>query len=227
MLDQTAAFRDVLQRLRMQYREKGNRLELLCPFHDDHTPSSGVYKSTGRFFCFTCDLTLNAGQFLARATGEGEDKAIKLLEDKFGPLEPTKDKDKQALINKEKTKAELRLKDLRSKGISRTGYGKAAELFDRLVFLFEGEAMDTDQFKAYLSQWYNTETDELELIDVTDPHKRGTSRADFDGRVKKRSSDLPGDGEEGIREAVGEEYPDDSDGMGEDSNPGSDLFTLD
>lgn len=227
MLDQTAPFREVLQKLRMPFTEKGNRLELRCPFHDDRTPSSGVYKSTGRFFCFTCDLSLNAGGFLARATGEGEDKATKLLEDKYGPLELPKDKQKQQRLNKERTKAEIRLRDLRAKGISRTGYGKAAELFDRLVFLYQGEAMDADQFDDYLSQWYNTDIAEMETIDVTNPNKGGAAGADFDGRVSKRSSNLSRDGEEGVRESLGQEHPDDTDGLAEDSNPGSDLLTFD
>lgn len=227
MLDQTTPFREVLTKLRIPFLEKGNRLELRCVFHDDRTPSSGVYKSSGRFFCYSCDLSLNAGQFLSRLTGEGEDKATKLLEDKYGPLELPKDKQKQQRLNKERTKAEIRLRDLRAKGISRTGYGKAAELFDRLVFLYEGEAMDTDQFNDYLTQWYNTDIAEMETIDVTNTDKDGTAGADFDGRVSKRSTNLPRDGAQGVRESLGEEYPDDSDGLAEDSNPGSDLLTFD
>lgn len=202
MIDLTDAFREVLNSLKIGYMEKGNRLEMRCPFHDDRTPSSGVYKSSAKFYCFTCDLTLDAAQFLARATGEGEDKAIMLLEDKFGVFTKPKDKVRGLRIVKELAKADTRLRELKGQGITRVGYGLASEVLDRVIYLFEGEAMDSEELDNILELWYNRDIQEWENIGA-ELNQSGAAGVDFDGRVTAGATEVFGDGEEALRPLVG------------------------
>jgi len=53
----------------IEHQEKSNRLQLLCPFHDDTNPSAGFYLDTERFYCFTCDLSLDLVGFYAKLKG--------------------------------------------------------------------------------------------------------------------------------------------------------------
>lgn len=172
-------------------------------------------------------MSLNAAQFLSRATGEGEDKATKLLEDEYGSIELPKNKQKDFKILKVRSRAELRLKTLKVAGISRTGYGKASELLDRVVYLYHQEALDDEAFDAYMVQWYNTDIAEMERSDVEESNGGGATGADFDGRLSKRSPDVFGDGEEGIRGSLEGEPADLTDGLSEDANEGSDLLSFD
>lgn len=58
--------KQLLDRLGLQYREMSNRLLLVCPFHPDRNPSSNFYYSSGLFFCFACELTLDVVSFYAK-----------------------------------------------------------------------------------------------------------------------------------------------------------------
>jgi hypothetical protein len=41
---------------------------LLCPFHKDRNPSASMHR--GRFYCFTCGLSLDVIEYLGRVRGE-------------------------------------------------------------------------------------------------------------------------------------------------------------
>lgn len=42
------------------------RRQVICPFHDDHSPSAKCYEDTNKFFCFTCGISLGVFDFVRR-----------------------------------------------------------------------------------------------------------------------------------------------------------------
>ncbi len=47
----------------------GKRLQVLCPFHDDRNPSLTINRDTGRFRCWSCDVSGDALDFIMRHDG--------------------------------------------------------------------------------------------------------------------------------------------------------------
>lgn len=90
--------KSLLARLGIQYRERGNRLQLCCLWHDDRNPSAAFYQDTGLFHCFTCRLTLDVISFYARCVGVPEGRAIDDLKKDYEfevNVESSEEKDKQ------------------------------------------------------------------------------------------------------------------------------------
>jgi len=227
-MDLTDPFREVLQRLRLKFTEKGNRLELCCPFHDDRTPSSSVYKSTGKFYCFTCDLTLNAAQFQSRFTGEGEDRTTTSLEEKYGPLTRPFDKDRRLRITKELAKGNLRLMELKAQGICRVGFARASELLDRMISSYLNEALTEELLDNYLKMWYNTVLGDFSRGLNAEGHfnEGGASGVDPDGWLPEGFADLSRYGAERVRGSVGDEQATGSDRFCASDAEGSDFIEL-
>ncbi|MBR0058565.1 MAG: hypothetical protein IJP99_04435 [Methanobrevibacter sp.] len=51
-------------------KSDGDKLIVICPFHDDHNPSGVIFKE--RFHCSTCNLTLNYYDFIGRLEGTND-----------------------------------------------------------------------------------------------------------------------------------------------------------
>jgi len=62
-------WRKFLKRVGISYLEKGSRLQVLCPFHNDSQASSAVYESSGLFHCWVCGSTMGLETFQARVQG--------------------------------------------------------------------------------------------------------------------------------------------------------------
>jgi hypothetical protein len=71
------------------YLDHGGRCRgkaLHCLFHEDGTPSASIHK--GRFRCFTCNISLDAIEFVQRAQGTDFKGALSYLGDRYGvPLQ--------------------------------------------------------------------------------------------------------------------------------------------
>ena len=45
-------------------KDKGNRIIVKCPFHNDNNPSAVVFDK--RFYCSTCNMSLNYYDFISK-----------------------------------------------------------------------------------------------------------------------------------------------------------------
>lgn len=67
--------RELIQAIGIPISEdKGHKLIISCPFHDDKNPSSVVFEH--RFHCSSCNLTLNYYDFISKYYGIQDKKAI-------------------------------------------------------------------------------------------------------------------------------------------------------
>lgn len=55
-------------------KSDGEKIIVLCPFHNDHNPSGVIFKE--RFHCSTCNLTLNYYDFIAKMEGTNDKEVI-------------------------------------------------------------------------------------------------------------------------------------------------------
>ena len=55
-------------------KSDGDKLIVLCPFHNDHNPSGVIFRE--RFHCSTCNLTLNYYDFISRVEGTNDKEKI-------------------------------------------------------------------------------------------------------------------------------------------------------
>lgn len=83
--------KEILQNQGIDYEEDSKRFIVLCPFHDDHNPSGGIWKDSGYFRCFRCGVSTNLGKFLSATLGIPESQAYRLTrgEDDISILEDT------------------------------------------------------------------------------------------------------------------------------------------
>lgn len=67
--------RDIANSYGIDGKRQGDKLIVNCPFHNDVHPSGVVFRE--RFYCSTCNLTLNYYEFISRLEGtEDKDKII-------------------------------------------------------------------------------------------------------------------------------------------------------
>ena len=67
--------RDIANSYGIDGQRQGDKLIVSCPFHNDKHPSGVVFKE--RFYCSTCNLTLNYYDFISRLEGTSDkDKII-------------------------------------------------------------------------------------------------------------------------------------------------------
>ena len=70
---------------RVELRRAGvNRLEGLCPFHDERTPSFGINPAEKLYYCFGCGEGGDAFKFVQETEGVGFAGALEYLADRFG-----------------------------------------------------------------------------------------------------------------------------------------------
>lgn len=69
--------RDIARAYGIDGKHQGDKIIVSCPFHNDVHPSSVIFKE--RFYCSTCNLTLNYYDFISRLEGtEDKDKIMKI-----------------------------------------------------------------------------------------------------------------------------------------------------
>lgn len=109
-MDPFDEFKIVLQELKIPFSEKGNRLELRCCWHDDKNPSAAVYKSSGLFYCWSCELVLDFTRFRLKVLGKDNNNNIPSLHrtkfDQFKTLAYLRLK-KEAIVSLKKDLSEM------------------------------------------------------------------------------------------------------------------------
>jgi len=76
---------EALVSTRTELRRAGtNRLQGLCPFHDERTPSFGVNPAEKLYYCFGCQASGDPFTFVMETEGVDFKGALELLADRFG-----------------------------------------------------------------------------------------------------------------------------------------------
>jgi hypothetical protein len=131
--------------LGVQASEKSGRLSLLCPFHDDNNPSASVYFDTERFYCFTCNLSLDFSQFAAKVQGVSVAAAAREMKERFGIEVAEKDSEDEILLAATTKKwVDKMLKEARRQ-LSYKDHAAFGENFDLLAMRFR-----SGELNAYL-----------------------------------------------------------------------------
>ena len=143
----------LLDLLGVNYAEKTNRLSMLCPWHDDTDPSAGFYLDTQRFFCFSCELTLNMVGFYARFKEIPYPDSERELEKEFGIIPAGRVVDRVALARRQ-AKSETRLLAARG-AIGREQHAYLGEQLDRALLFFERGRLNEEELDKVLEIWYN------------------------------------------------------------------------
>lgn len=118
----------------MEYAEKTGRLQMLCPFHPDSTPSSGFYTSTELFHCFACEITLPPAVFYARYKDVSYADAQAFVESIWGTTKRHRP-DLGAQYLRLRRSGERLLEERRSMHFK--DHAKLAEALDKLLFKYE------------------------------------------------------------------------------------------
>lgn len=155
--------KDLLDKLGVEYREKANRYECLCPFHADSNPSSGFYKDTSLFHCYACPITVDMVGFYQKVRGIGYAQALYDME-KMGFK--VAEKDPQDCLS-ELTAGVQRIKAEKALALAkgRLDYKRHARFGETLDILFlraEKGRLKEERFFELLMQWYM----KLEVADV-------------------------------------------------------------
>jgi len=143
----------LLAMLGIDYAEKTNRLSMLCPWHDDTDPSSGFYLDTQRFFCFSCELTLDMPGFYAKMKEVPRQDAQRELEKEFGTL-PVKRKVDRVALARRFSKGNACLAVLKPE-VARRYHAYLAEQLDRAALFFERGHLSEEKLDNTLLIWYN------------------------------------------------------------------------
>jgi len=173
----------LLDLLGVDYAEKTNRLSMLCPWHDDTDPSSGIYLDTERFFCFSCELTLDLVGFYARFKEVPRADAERELTKEFGGLPEKRVVDRVALARRQ-AKGETQLLALRG-AVPMIQHAFLGEQLDRALLFFERGHLSEEELDNVLLIWYNKVK---EACNGTDP--RGTPGIGLDGGLTQRVGDV-------------------------------------
>jgi len=175
----------LLDLLGVDYLEKTNRLSMLCPWHDDTDPSSGFYLDTERFFCFSCELTLDLVGFYARFKEVPRQDAERELTKEFGGIPEKRVVDRVAMARRQ-AKAETQLKAARG-AIPRKQHAFLGEQLDRALLFFERGHLDKEELDKVLQIWYNKVK---EACNGLDP--RGTPGIGLDGGLTQSMGHISG-----------------------------------
>ncbi len=89
---------------RVELRRAGaNRMEGLCPFHDERTPSFGINPAEKLFYCFGCGQGGDVFKFVELTEGLGFKEALEALAERYGvQLEPVEEDPQAAERRKER-----------------------------------------------------------------------------------------------------------------------------
>lgn len=145
---------DLFRILKIQYKEKGNRYELLCPLHDDHSPSAGFYKDTQRFYCYTCGLSLTKAQLYAKVTGEDPRKAKTIVGEHVDLKIEEARREKVRKLQRKLVRVIHELKEARGEELGREKMAEAYEVGSRILYLWRISAVTEEKVKRWWDQWY-------------------------------------------------------------------------
>jgi len=175
----------LLNLLGVEYTEKTNRLSMLCPWHDDTDPSAGFYLDTQRFFCFSCELTLDMAGFYARFKEVPYHDALRELEKEFGDLPKVRKVD-WVYMARRKAPCERVLRGAIDT-VPRAQHGYLGEQLDRALLFFERGHLDKEELDNVLSIWYNKVQ---EAVNGSDP--RRAPGIGLDGGLTSRVGNVSG-----------------------------------
>lgn len=140
--------RELLDRLGIEYVERTTRLMMRCVFHHDRSPSSGFYFDTEKFFCFSCELSLDIPGFYAKYREITRAQALMDL-GYTGDLEPKYDK---RWADQTRVRAENAL--ARKNTTNRVEHALLAERLDKILWLYSRNQLKDDQFEKAMILWY-------------------------------------------------------------------------
>jgi DNA primase len=69
-----------LEEMGIDYYPSAARFMVVCPFHDDHTPSCGIWADSGYFKCFGCGEAGSFAEFMAEVKGITIREAVRRLQ---------------------------------------------------------------------------------------------------------------------------------------------------
>lgn len=144
--------KELLTRLRIPFVEKGGRLSLRCPLHDDRTPSASFYLDSGRFYCFTENLSMDMVGFYARLREVSRKEAAETL----GLEEKERPRLSSLLLEKTRRAAERSLegKDWATKV-------QGWESLDRILWTYEREGKPNEWLFGEMRKWYGEGEEQL------------------------------------------------------------------
>ena len=126
----------LLEELGIPFLEKSNRLQMLCPWHEDTDPSSGFYLDSERWYCFSCELLLDTVAFYAKYMDVSRDEASRDLRKRYLiPMKKTLVN--KALIHRIRQDGERDLRTWRADGMNWLEHARKAEALDRLIWQME------------------------------------------------------------------------------------------
>ena len=166
----------LLDLLGLDYIERPGRLQLCCPWHHDTDPSSGFYLDSNRWYCFSCDLTLNIIGFYAKYKEIPYKDAERALLREFGELPPIRQTDFVPMV-KVKVESERLLESVQGDFCEKA---RMEEDLDRLLWLYEQGRIQAEELDISARIWYNSV---WEVINETNPY--GASRVSLDARLQK------------------------------------------
>ena len=175
----------LLTLLGVDYSEKTNRLSMLCPWHDDTDPSSGIYLDTQKFFCFSCEILLDLIGFYAKYKEIPRADAERELEKEFGILPKGWKVDRVALARR-LAQGDHLLADTKS-GLPLQQHAYLAEQLDRALMFFERGRLDEGELDKVLEIWYNKVEEALNGVDP-----RRTPGIGLDAGLTKGMGQIPG-----------------------------------
>ena len=119
-----------------ELKRAGQRLQGLCPFHDERTPSFSVNPQDKLYYCFGCGEKGDVFTFLEEKEGLRFAEAVETLADRFG-------------VEVEREREDPRLEEARKRR------ARLAELLDRTAAYYTKYLWESDEAKkarAYLSE---------------------------------------------------------------------------
>lgn len=143
--------KQLLDQLGVPYRERVNRLQLCCPFHGDTNPSAGFYFSTGLFFCYACELTLDVVGFYAKFKSMPRERADVELVTIYGGVVEERSSD-PLQIARVRYNGELLLAE--RKDLPRKEHAALAEKLDKILYAFEHKLITDNQLDGAVSRLY-------------------------------------------------------------------------
>jgi hypothetical protein len=150
------------------------------------------------------------------------------LEEKYGDLSKGVPPEVRFHALKTRGRLEKKLRDLRCGGGSYKVFQRAAELADRLIWLFEQQELTEEGFDKVFDLWYNTDIEAFEGAHVVSrgTEQDGAAGTDFDGWVPKGIADVLGARKRSLRNFVEDAPVAGSHGLRQSSDEGSDLIEL-
>jgi len=197
-----------MARLGLSYQEKSNRLQMLCPFHQDKNPSSGFYLDTSKFFCFSCELSLDIVGFYAKLRETTRNIAAR---DLGVDPDPVLKYDK-AIVDLVRIRAERQL--TKSMSLPRKLHSAFGERLDKILHMYTDNQISSDDLDLFMIRWYK---------DVEEALATGTGKLEAD--VLRTAGNRSNDGiEEGVRIIPGPGLEEVGFGMADTQAPGPDSI---